>query len=483
MKPLNLFLCLFCLSCAAPAEPPAAPGEMSGAYALSMRSTLEIEGAAPVQVELRGVWHLVQRGDHIDARIEAPEVSVPDPEEAARLREAFAAPVRLHLAEDALTVRAVTLPEDMEVFAQSTLKALAGYLQRGDGATSPPATEAEQETDTTGRHTVRYRSSAQGLIRDKLHYESSKVQVERGRTLFGADGLRVSESLRFTGEGLLPASRSQTQLVLRRIGPPAEVPGTLGSGLTRYTSALDAGASPWAVQRQVDVQKDTGEPLATLLERAAGEEKRVRDRAWLAMVARLRWSEAAVLEAMELVKVEAHARLLGMALGHASSEASQAALVAMVEAHPERGVQWLSALGHSVRPTPATLEALERRLNDPRMGRQAAYTLGSLAWRVRERRPEQARAVVELLEGRLKAARSQGAQVTALRALGNAGHPRTPALVQAQLGAQDPKLRVEATRALRRVGTEEARRRLEAMTSDRARRVRKAAKRLLQRRG
>ncbi len=483
-----LWMCV--LGCGA--EPVETPrwGPMEHArYRVEFGSTLTLPEGAEASFALDGVWAMsatpTAGGITIDARIESPRVVATDPTDEARLRAHFARPFRLRLDATGVVTELAVAP-DTAVLVQTTLKSLAAHLQIAPG---------QREADTTGVYRSAYAWEDERFVRRKLAYERVRgdtgleapgrlgVELLESRTTYAPDLSRVEavEALRFGGAGFLPGAEARSTLTFSRLADGAgplqlELGDTVGGPLYGPPTEL-------ALQYELDRAKDPGDPFDDLLRRATAPdlERVARDRLYMAVVARLRWSEPAVAEAVaHIVAAGRGTKLLTAALGHAGSPPCQQALVNLTD---QGHAAALLALSSGDRPTVLTVAALRGWLDDPDLGRQALYALGSVVHRLRPRAPQQARAAFAHLTDRLSAATSRRAVVTSLRAIGNAGHPDALPTLSPYLSATDPAVRMEALEALRRVPGAAVDSRLEAMArSDRKREVRDAASALLARR-
>jgi HEAT repeat protein len=100
----------------------------------------------------------------------------------------------------------------------------------------------------------------------------------------------------------------------------------------------------------------------------------------------------------------------------------------------------------------ATVQALTAVLDQPRLGKQAAYGLGTLARRLAATgQTERSHPIVALLVQRLPAQASVEGKAVVLRALGNAGNPAALPVARALLDDEDQELRAAAVDALRLV--------------------------------
>ena len=484
MNRLSWMLFLFVSACAPDvAEVPAWTAGAHVRYQLELRSTLTLPDGAEAEFGLDGVWAMhaasTEDGLRADVRLESPRVQTQDPVEQARLQAHFGRPFRLNF-DTRGAVTSVAVAADTAVLVQTTLKSVAAQLQlvRGDGDAW-----STSEADTSGVYDADYRWEAGSVVRRKTGYDRLRgdagleapgrlrIEVLESRTVFAADLSRVHtvERLRFPGADLLPGVSARTELSMVRLAPGDAALPVAANDLVG--GPLYGPPTEQALQYEIDRQKDPGDPFPQLLARAAAPdlERTQRDRLYLALVARLRWSEDAVREAVEHLGGP-HDALLTGALGHAGSPTCQRALLQ----HDQ-----LVAIGQVAHPTSATLDALRARLDL----RQAQYSLGSLVFRMRDRDPVRARLAFGWLVERLGTARSQAAVLTALRAIGNAGHPDALPALSPYLASTEHAVRLEAVKALRRIpGASVDSRLAELVRSDRSQRVRQAAHAMLSKR-
>lgn len=134
-----------------------------------------------------------------------------------------------------------------------------------------------------------------------------------------------------------------------------------------------------------------------------------------------------------------------------------------------RGLALVSA------PSEISVKALGALKNDPVVGRQATYGLGSNAFKLKRSNPELANEVTRNLLDELKSSPGTDRQSELLTALGNAGSPEAlPALKSA---AQDPSvtIRAAAAQGLRRIETAESYSLLTVLAGDASANVRRSA--------
>lgn len=116
----------------------------------------------------------------------------------------------------------------------------------------------------------------------------------------------------------------------------------------------------------------------------------------------------------------------------------------------------VQALGLVRQPTGETLAQLERLLDDPALGRQARFSLASAALHLRPADPARANRAVDTLLSRLAHAATPRDELDDIRALGNAGDPRTLAELERRLHAPPSELRDAAAWSLRSIASPRA---------------------------
>jgi hypothetical protein len=424
------------------------------------RYTITLEHATDAfRIAVRGEWAVGvvaadERITTIRAELRAPHVVVNGQVNA---RPQLAQPYTFTLAADGHLV-GLQLPKGLDPDSRAVLTAIAATAQHTDGR--GPAWDAV-ETDSLGRHDVRYTRGDTGVRKTKLRYLDSAVDI-----------------------GVLA---STTDVVMRVDGWPARIDATekLRVGLDQIALVVDgtvhlvhagthdavAGAPADLEEVAVDAtsaaHRDAadrelldGASLADLLAELA----RVRNDShasgyqYLRLVALFRLdADAARAAAIEVItgRIDEHAvpAVIG-ALGEAGTRDAQAALATLVDARalaaPARVHATLS-LGLTPEPTDDTLRTLAQtsRTADAELASTATLGLGNAALRLRDRDPAGAAAYVDDLLARLRAAADDGTRITLLRALGNTGDPRILPALQGALAADAELVRAAATEALR----------------------------------
>jgi HEAT repeat protein len=102
-------------------------------------------------------------------------------------------------------------------------------------------------------------------------------------------------------------------------------------------------------------------------------------------------------------------------------------------------------------PSPDTVKLLLSLQQDPELGQQATFGLGTELHRLRQRDAELAKTILSALIGELAASNSGRRTAQLLIALGNAGHPDSLAVIVPYLHAPEEPTRAAAAQALRRI--------------------------------
>ena len=359
------------------------------------------------------------------------------------------------------------------------------------------------EHDATGRYRIEYRrAGANAFARSKrvyTHVHQSGMPGLQARQLHvqveHADGritlhdgriatLTISERLSMP-LGQSSHVKSHARLTLRAIASPARHDT---SDANRFAGAklrlpIDQAPGAGAIDRgRFDEQRigaETFESAVAALEREAERERngehapddddRLADsaasdaealqlsehtRVFSALSAILRQNPQALDRALQLVRGGSPvAREILSALGVAGTERAQAALISvLLDERLPHELRWQAcfALSRMESAGDATIEALTAMLDQPRLGKQAAYGLGTLARRLAATgQTERSHPIVTLLAQRMLTEQSAEDRAVVLRALGNAGDPAALPVARALLDDEDQELRAAAADALR----------------------------------
>ncbi|MDX2019057.1 MAG: HEAT repeat domain-containing protein [Deltaproteobacteria bacterium] len=156
-------------------------------------------------------------------------------------------------------------------------------------------------------------------------------------------------------------------------------------------------------------------------------------------------------------------------------EAALAALAADVNLSRGTRAQAARGLSHVSHPTEKTLDALVALRDDPQMGVQATYGVGSNVYRLRKDDPALAGRGLNELLNTLTTSQEERIRERALVALGNAGHPDSLPHLERSLGDPSPNVRAAAANAIRRVEGDDGDRLLARALGDTSPAVRRGA--------
>lgn len=373
------------------------------------------------------------------------------------------------------------------------------------------------ELDASGLYRVRYqRRDDDSYAREKLAYQPGsrnegsllpQVISSTGQTHFDGEGrlLRWASDEQLSGaQSGIAAIDAATSMSLQ-LQRDAPLPGPRLAGLAaRLAQAKVYPADqPWALQpngEQMDQARLAGRSLDELLgglraflgklddpaltpsnDPAAQAERSAHANLFEGLVAFIRLYPARVESLTQRVlRQDALGPTLISALGSAGSNEAHSALERIVRTK-SLDAQWRrsAAISLSRTPTPSaqSTAVLESLLEDPTLGTQAAYGLGTSVRRLRELGDEDgAEKLMGLLLQRLNEASDPLAQVTLLRAIANSGHEAAFPAVQPFLVAKNDQVRASALEAVRLIKLPEAERALiSALGGDPVKKVRLAA--------
>jgi hypothetical protein len=437
---------------------------------------------APFAIQVRGqavVTALQQdgQGTLLKLSLEPRTVALPnaDPNLQVQLQQQLTGPAffRLNARGQAEEVR---LPARVPAFAGNVQRALIAALQY-----SRPESEAERwtvvELDATGRAEVRYQRVSELQVRkQKLRYESvlaqqvdnsaSNTTIEQSEGTFwlAPDGalsrLAVSEQIAVQGHDVLGA-RSTLRFSLKAIGarPVADVTALLAEAQSYQATPLHGGSQGFS-REEKDQAWIAGLDLPGAMDRLSqlpvdkDGDRASRDRIYLAVTSLLRQDESARREAVaRIASGHPEAKLLLSALGDSGTPAAKRELVELLgSGRLDNGLRLHAArsLVAEGPPTQVVIEKLRELKNDPQIGLQAHYGLGSAAQAAAEAgNAELASELNRELLADVRASKNQAELVRGLRALGNAGHPDSTSELAAQLDSESPAVRRAAAAALR----------------------------------
>jgi len=374
------------------------------------------------------------------------------------------------------------VPASLGGLAATITQSVAAYAQLVLPERETDSWQAE-ETDRTGRYRADYKSSSSGSIeKRKIRYvepsgaaRGLKTDVVRSVATFERDGVGLFRRLELdetigAQQELMGAMSVTTHFVLTRTAQQndtSKVSSFVAEASQIEGKSIDENTpdpteySPGADQARI-AGRSFGEirgRLAVISGDKASEQERVE--LFSALGARMRRDPSAIDEAANLIaKGAADSENLIAALGSAGVAAAQHVLSELV-AHSEASVPTrrsaLLALSLTPDPSDETIDRLISLIDDPELGRQAMYGLGSCAFDAREiKRDRSLRALAPLFErldklGPVSAGPTAAMAADLLTAVGNSGLPEIVPYVQPYLQLDSESLRMEALNALRRV--------------------------------
>ena len=391
-------------------------------------------------------------------------------------------------------VTEATLPKNVAPLVAGVFRSVSSAFQVARPAAAD-TTWSASEFDTTGEYSAEYKKTS-----DPHRYEKRKqryvalllpkgqpkpaisalpeVATSRGEVQTAADG-RV---LAITSEDELTLNRAQTPirtkmtLSLRAGGvggasvTEAELVALRSNGLRLAADQPMPSGVPASV---IDDAKINGLPFGEIvsrLEKAAkaapkaaaqknddpeqAAQREEHSRMFMALGATFRRQPETVTRAIDKIRANSPAKFDFIdALGAANSSGANDALIALVQpttSDVKVRTSALISLSRLEHPTVETAAALEKLLDDPAVGTQALYGLGSYCRVFRERgESERADALGRTLLARLAVAKTELRTVEALRAIANSGFVGALEAVRPRLTDPRELVRAEAVRSLR----------------------------------
>ena len=378
-------------------------------------------------------------------------------------------------------VQAIQVPKKSSGQLQSTIKSLCAMLQ----FVSPQHhqnTWETQENDTTGTHVAAYLQQGPGtFLKNKQKYlpmgkaksgtdpdiaaEVRKSDISLSLNPAGEmTALTVTDHIRVTGTQIFSSTEARTEvrLSLQDSEPFSDRSALSALPSTHVATAIDAPTTAHALNEKMDAAKISGLNLTAALQIAADfsgenrEDRQKRDRAFLAMEALFRQQPETIAEGLKHIENGSpQSGMLLSALGYASTEASQNALIDLFQRSDKLGISpgtVLQALSQGESPSSENIALHQSLLSHPQHARQAHYGLGSIVYHYRMAKALQAAdQTFDILKEALEQCTTPGACIIVLHAIGNAGHPESVQAVQPFLQHADAKLRGAAIQAVRRV--------------------------------
>jgi hypothetical protein len=407
-----------------------------------------------------------------------------------------------------------SLPRDVHPIIAGTFRSVAAALQVARASTTASNWTAE-EFDTTGQYTADYRTVAGDPTRiekRKLAYTSvllakgqakpavqvvPKIVSSRGEIRVAADGRPLSIHL----EDELAMSDAQTPIrskTLVALDAEANSERALAEprleALRAQNQRFDADEPyesrvPESVLDQAKINGLSFSKITTRLEEIAAEQSKKKQtkavdgatatpehteedsRLFIALGATFRQQPATIDNTLQKIRGNSPAKFAFVdALGAAESPAAREALIALAQPStqdPKVRTSALIALSRTERPTTEGAAALKALMDDPTVGTQALYGIGSYSRRFRDQGDAaQSAALGQILLDRLNAAKNEYRTVEGLRAISNSGFAGALEKTRQLLGDRRERVRAAAVRALRSMQDPEVDRLLVARLAD-----------------
>jgi hypothetical protein len=468
------------------------------AYEVSLAMHATIAGAPVTQFELRARWVVtaLDVGDEravLRAELEGGTLRTEHgalQAEYAALERELGAPFVFAVQRDGRLGDAY-LESRTPAIVVGIWRTLAASLQF---VRAEPAAGGEwtvDELDTTGRYVARYRPSdaPRRYTKDKLRYlevvtggggpQRSQISVsaevvDAAATLElddrdGIAAVEMRERTRTALPGMAPIEWASTlSLTLRTVHvvAPATDWKRLLESRERYAPDRAFADRPNTQQRDealirgrrlddllAEVESLAASPPGSAVAADGDAHERARGEAFAALRAALRSQPGAVGRALALIEADpARAPALIDGLGGAgTAEAQQALRELLASKRLDPAITKLAAIALSRSPDPRaeSMRALAALLEDPWLGAQAAYGLGTMARRLRlAGKLDDADAAVAILRERLDRAPSALRTIIALRGIANSGAAAMFSSIEPLFDHADDGVRAAATEAL-----------------------------------
>ena len=358
---------------------------------------------------------------------------------------------------------------------QTTIRSLMTAIQLVSSGAGNNALWQVRESDGSGVYLAQYaRKSTTITDKTKLRYlenfaKGAETSVLSSAASFGVDK-NLLRSIDFdetvavvTSSAALPNTEYQSnEKVHLKFEQEVEAPPSLDFE-QRFAQCepllnKDSGTAT-ARQNEFDVAMagdlTEADALAMLHRVLANPDNKARDQALRALTALIRLDSKNVPPLVDHIRHHGPlTKFLIAALRDGGSVEAQAALRDLIndrnlESADRMDVaRGLSLVAH---PTPQTTRALMSLQQDPVVGVQASFGVGSNIYRLQGSDAAMATEAFSDLKTRLLAASTKTEQGRYLTALGSAGYPETVAAVAPYLSSDDQTIRTEAIDALRRV--------------------------------
>lgn len=452
-------------------------------YKLGFRSELApLDEPQKVPLELEGTLSCTTlRADATGAQLafelSAKVVSEIDPRSKADLERGFAQPFFVRV-DAAGRIEALAASKGLPSAAESVWRSLVAALQFVGEGTS--ASWSAEEEDPAGKYRARYSASTEprSFVKRKSEYtalhqpanEASRVRYEivGSEVTFKFDETRRlkfaggHEEVKAHAEPPVPSFAAVTRFTLELLESGQVAEATLAALRTALGGAFEStlASGPDARMRRDELDKGALRDVSMLevwrvIDRVARDETELqeRKRARLLLAAHLRQhpeDASKVLQRLETQRQDA--KELIAVLREAGTPEAQRALVELSGTgfgNPGARVSAALALGHVERPTPTTVEHLQRLTGDAKVKNQAIFSLGSVVRALQTFDPRGSDDGVAYLVRGLDAAKTSEEAAVWLSALGSTGNPRALPAIEARLSSIDADVSAAAIWALR----------------------------------
>lgn len=449
-------------------------------YAVELKSSLAIDhDRTLMDVTLAGRWEAHVLSATRDAteistrllldRLQSTGSDGQPAELTPEQQAAFATPLTITLDANGMITQ-TRADASLSGMADGVVRSIAAQLQVDRRALEEPEL-SRVEHDASGRCEVRYtRLDERQLVKEKLRYQEVlgfagqrpatqlELDVEQSRAEYVWHGRRIGtlslrEEITTQGTGL-PPMRAITALDLKLLSRTHRAPPGLAQGspaLPIYgRNPIDRELHALRMQRLHDVS------VNALVQRLHGlDSKQGSDRADVFASLRdvLRYNKGAIDDLLRRLRNDdPEPVFLIAALAAAGTPEAQAALIELFDEQrfdPNTQREIVRGLSFVDAPTADTVSKLQSLMDDPLLGRQATYGVGTVANHLRAHDPEQADELVSYLRDGLEHASDDTERVNYVKALGNAASDDALPQVHSALLSTSPAVRAQALRALR----------------------------------
>jgi hypothetical protein len=452
---------------------PAVVGNAASAYSLALKTAITTDdGGVVARYQLRGQLTLapvssdsarhVVEATLVDASLTDVNFSDPDQRVPADFIKTFAKPCFISF-DSRGQVAELKLANNASSFTQTTWKVIAGLLQTSAPEAEGQASWKAREFDAAGQYGAQYDVANGHLHKHKLAYfgpsgalaATQQVQLSDLDFSFGhgvVSALNVHEKVHAIPAQPWPAMTSEVTLELARSAQAAVATAGWRTELEAATATrLQDPATLESRRADSDRARSRNANLEQLLGGARSKDEKEKLEAYQTLVSLLRVDETVAPRVAQVVRAgDELGTWMTAALGDAGNDGCQANLASLIvdpKLDATAHLSALQALGRVETPNAGTRTLIQGLLDDTALGFQAKLSLGSLAFRLKDREPKQASEILQLLAARVR----RGDTVQCLKSIGNAGSAESLPLLGEELHNRSPEVRAAAVSALRRI--------------------------------